>query len=187
MKIKWALNELKKFKEEPLTLNGEIDLTDSLIERNSSIIDATPLSMDGILVVERTDEFLVDLNLTISLTLPSSRSLEPVKVDLRIPFSETYLVAGTTMDPERYGEDEIVVELESDSLDLRKPLEDAILTAIPTQVFTEEELEKEDMPSGSDWKVVSEGAYGDGVRERLSEEEDPRFAALKGLFSEENE
>lgn len=187
MKIKWALNELKKFNEDSLTLSGQVDLTEALKKRDTSIIDATPLTMDGILVVENTDEFLVDLNLNISLILPSARSLEPVTVDLRITFSETYLTAGTVVDAEKYGDDEIVVELESDILDLQKPLEDAVLTAIPTQVFTAEELEKGDMPSGSDWKVVSEDAYGTGVRERLSEEEDPRFAALKGFFSEENE
>lgn len=187
MKIKWALNELKKLNGDPLPLSGQADLTKSLKDRNTSIIDAEPLLMDGILVVENTDEFLVDLNLSISLTLPSARSLEPVKVDLRIPFSETYLAAGTVVDAEKYGNDEIVVELESDTLDLQKPLEDAVLAAIPTQVFTNEELENGDMPRGSDWKVVSEDAYGTGVRERLSEEEDPRFAALKGFFSEENE
>lgn len=187
MKIKWALNELKKFKEESITLSGQVNLTEALKNRNQLILDAAPLTMDGLLTVESADEFLVDLNLEIRLVLPSSRSLEPVEVDLRIPFSETYLTSGTVIDPEKYGEQEIIVELDSETLDLHKPLEDAVLTAIPTQVFTPEELKSGEMPSGSDWKVVSEDAYGEGVRERLSEKEDPRFAALKGLFSEEDE
>jgi uncharacterized protein len=186
MKIKWALNELKKYSEEPLQISGQVDLEQHLQKRDEQILAASPIQLDGVLAVEELNEYLVDLHLHVTLTLPSSRSLTPVEVELSIPFSETYLAPGHLPDPEKYGEDEIVIELESEVLDLQKPLEDSILTAIPSQVLTEEEQQSNLMPSGNEWEVISEEDHHAGLSKGKSSEEDSPFAALKDLFPEED-
>lgn len=184
MKIKWPLNELKKYSEEPLPLSGQVGLEKSLQEREEEILAASPLSIEGILVVEDSGEYLVDLQLNIELTLPSSRSLTPVDVELSIPFSETYLAPGHVPEEDKYMEDEIVIELEKEQLDLQKPLEDSVLAAIPTQVFTQEERENNVMPSGKEWEVISEEEHY-AEKDKEPNEEDSPFAALKDLFPEE--
>lgn len=185
MKIKWALNELKKYEDEPLQLSGQVDLEKELKARNDQILSASPVQVEGILVVEKQREYLVDLKLTVDLTLPSSRSLEPVAISLPISFSETYLAPGHVLDPDDYTEEEIVIELETDRLDLQKPLEDSILTALPTQVLTKEEQETNKMPSGNEWEVISEEEYREGTEEQSDGQENSPFAALKDLFPEE--
>lgn len=186
MKIKWALNELKKYSDEPLQLSGQVDLEEALQSRDNQVLAATPIQVNGILVVENQSEYLVDLQLTVGLTLPSSRSLDPVDVSLEIPFSETYLAPGHVPDPEKYTEEEIVIELESEVLDLQKPLEDSILAALPTQVLTKEEREKNIMPSGNEWEVISEEDHYAGANKEGSNEENSPFAALKDLFPEDD-
>lgn len=187
MKIKWTLNELKKYKEEPLQLSGQVVLEKALQIRDENILAASPVQIEGWLVVENSHEYLVDLQLKSMLTLPSSRSLKPVDVEITILFSETYVAPGHIPDPDKYQEDEILIELESEVLELQKSIEDSILTSIPTQVFTEEELKKNDMPSGNDWEVVSEDSHYDDSKRGNSNEEDSPFAALKDLFSDEED
>lgn len=184
MKIKWNFNELRKYNDEPLQLSGEVNLESALKERDKEIISASPIKVEGWLVVEDRHEYLVDLQLNTMLTLPSSRSLTAVEFEMTIPFSETYLAPGYTPDPDKYHEDEIVILLESEVLDLQKPIEDSVLAAIPTQIFTDEELESNEMPSGNDWEVVSEDTHYEGENNSKSDEQDSPFAALKDLFSE---
>lgn len=186
MKTTWSLNELKRYSEEPLYLSDTVDLEQELKERSDDILKASPVHCEGILVVNE-DEYLLNLKINVHLTLPSARSLKPVDYNLQVTLSEVYLPAGSSPVTEEYGEDEIVIVLEDDWLDIRPAITDSILSALPTQVFTEEELKNGEMPSGSDWVVVSEEDHHSSIRKRLEEEGDPRFSALKSLFSDQNE
>ncbi|MDZ7834230.1 MAG: hypothetical protein U5K84_01655 [Alkalibacterium sp.] len=106
MKIKWALSELKKYQDSPLTLNGSVDLEKSLKERDSDVIAASPVFLDGIITVDEKSVYYVDMTLKVKVTLPSSRSLEPVDVSMEIPFSEIYLAPDSPVSLEQFSEDE---------------------------------------------------------------------------------
>jgi uncharacterized protein len=186
MKIKWALNELKKYQDSTLTINGSVDLEKSLKKRDGEIIAVSPISLKGSLAVEEKSVYYVDLIVSLRITLPSSRSLEPVDVSMEFPISEIYLAPDSTVSLEQFSEEELVERLSEDILDLDKPIEDAILTNKPSQVFTIEELEKDDMPSGKDWIVLPEDQHNDDTNSS-NDEGDPRFAMLKDLFKEDNE
>lgn len=186
MKIKWALNELNKHQDSPLTLNGSVDLEKSLKKRDGELISASPVSLKGSMIVEEKSVYYVDLMVSVNLVVPSSRSLEPVDVSLKFPLSEIYLAPDSPVSLEQFAEEELVERLSEDILDLNKPVEDAILTNIPSQVFTKEELETDEMPSGKDWIVLPEDQYNDDSHSS-NDEGDPRFAVLKDLFKEDNE
>jgi len=186
MKIKWALSELKKYQDSPLTLNGSVDLEKSLKERDSDVIAASPVFLDGIITVDEKSVYYVDVTLKVKVTLPSSRSLEPVDVSMNIPFSEIYLAPDSPVSLEQFSEDELVERLSADTLDLKKPVEDAILTSKPSQIFTAEERETDDMPSGKDWVVLPEDQHNNDSNSS-NDEGDPRFSVLKDLFKEDNE
>ncbi|PRY83964.1 YceD family protein [Alkalibacterium olivapovliticus] len=187
MKTKWALNELKKYQDHPLQLDGSVDFEQSLKNRDKEILSVESIQVKGSLANEKNEVFYVDLVLTALLTLPSSRSLEPVDVTLTIPFSEIYLPQDSPVSIESFTEGEIVEELTTDTLDLQKPIEDAILTNKPTQVYTEEERQSDTMPSGKDWDVLGEEQYHNQPHSGNDSEGDPRFAALKDLFKDKDE
>lgn len=187
MKTKWALNELKRYQDQPLKLDGTVDFSESLKNRDNEILYAEPIQIRGTLENEKNEVYYVDLVLDTVLTMPSSRSLEPVKVQLTIPFSEIYLPALSSVSLESFTEDELVEELSEDILDLQKPIEDTILTNKPTQVFTEDERQSGMMPSGKGWHVIDEEDHNDHPGLADDGEGDPRFAALKDLFKEDNE
>lgn len=186
MKTAWSLNELKRYADEPLYLSGDVDLEQELMERTGDVLKASPIHCEGYLSVDE-EEYLLSLKLKVTLTLPSARSLKPVEQEMEVSLTEIYLPPESSHKTDEYGKNEVVIVLEEDRLDIRPAIIDSILIAIPAQVFTEEELESGEMPSGNDWEVVSEEDHQSSVRKRLDEEGDPRFSALKSLFSDQNE
>jgi len=185
MKIKWALNELRAKQEPAFKLSGEVDLESNLKDRNNQVLKTSDIGIEGWMIVENDDIFHVDAKLNVELTMPSTRSLEPVNVKMNVPFQETYVAPDAAVDSLDYNANDIVIELDSDVLDLTKPFEDSILTSLPTQVFTKEEREADIMPKGENWKVMSEESYENAEIEESNDEDSP-FAALKDLFSEED-
>ncbi|EXJ22863.1 hypothetical protein ADIAL_1714 [Alkalibacterium sp. AK22] len=187
MKTKWALSELKKYQDLPLSIEGTVDFEQSLKDRDHEVLSVAPITLKGTLENDKNEAYFVDLLITTELTLPSSRSLEPVTVPLSFYFSEIYLPTQSSVTADSFTEGEIVEELDSDTLDLQKPIEDAILTSKPTQVYTEEEYQSDTMPRGNDWEVVGEDDLQNPSRTSGKDTEDPRFAALKNLFKDDNE
>lgn len=188
MKLKWALTELRKNPKEPFLFSGEADLKTSLMARNDRILDATPVHIEGVITPENFDQFLVSATLQLTLTLPSTRSLEPTQVPLTLDFMELYVSPDQRVgDPE----EELVFQLEKDSIDLQKPIEDTILSSLPVKVLTEAEKNGQPMPSGNDWEMLSEEDY-ENNREEVEatdshQPENSPFAVLKDLFPEEDE
>ena len=82
-------------------------------------------------------------------------------------------------------DDTIPVPLATETVDLNTILIDNVVTHIPVQVYTEEEMANDDYPQGNEWQVVSEDNYKEHEQEE-NNEGDPRFAKLKDLFDNEN-
>jgi len=194
MKLKWSLQELHKYQGGVFPINGQADLTNALKERKQSLIDASAITVEGTISIEVMQRYFVDLTLTYSLTLPSTRSLEPVELDFEIPFNEIY-IAPDANDPENEEtEDEdlegnAIFSLEKDILDLQKPIEDTILASIPMKVLSEKERNADELPAGHDWEVVREADVGlaESDEEESTESENSPFSVLKeyDLFGED--
>lgn len=188
MKLKWALAELAKYKTEPLVLDGKVDLTNSLKARKKDILDATPVSVTGIIMLEGNEQYLVDLTLNTTLTLPSSRSLTPVPYEMNVAFTEIYLAPNLSRNTIEDLDDQIVITLEQDLIDLRKPIEDTLIASIPMKILSKEEQISNERPQGEDWELILEGEELAEATEESSAQRNP-FGILKDLdlFAEDEE
>lgn len=180
MKLKWALAELAKYKTEPLVLDGKVDLTNSLKERKKDILDATPVSVTGIIMLQGNEQYLVDLTLSTTLTLPSSRSLTPVPYEMNVAFTEIYLAPNLSQNTIEDLDDQIVITLEQDMIDLRKPIEDTLIASIPMKILSKEEQISNDKPQGEDWELILEGEELTEATEESNAQRNP-FGILKDL------
>lgn len=189
MKVKWSLAELQKNQHGIYPVSGQADLTAALKSRRTDILDASLIDIQGAITVDGKKKFYVDITLDLNLTLPSSRSLEPVKLDLHIPFNEVYLAPDVKI-TDLEDTDEEVFALELDILDLQKPIEDTILATIPMKILTEEEKSATDLPTGQDWQLVLEDDVDTVSKEKASaESKSSPFDILKDLdlFNDEDE
>jgi len=196
MKLKWSLQELHKYQGGVYPIDGQANLTNSLKKRKSSLIDASSIAIEGTISIEVMQRYFVDLTLTYSLTLPSTRSLEPVEMAFETPFQEIYISPDAIDMEDREdteGEDlegNVIFSLEKDILDLQKPIEDTILASIPMKVLSEEEQKADELPAGQDWEVVLENDVDltDSDEEESTDPENSPFSVLKeiDLFDEED-
>lgn len=191
MKLKWSLAELHKQPSDMLMLEEKVDMKNSLKNRNDELIDVSLVNIQGVISIEAYKRYFVDLTLNVILTLPSSRSLKPVELNLTIPFSEVYLAPDAGQTAVEDLDDEVVFALEQDILDLQKPIEDTILASIPIKVLSEEEKNSNDLPMGNDWEVKLEGDNDSSdMKDESDTPENSPFAVLKDLdldFSEDKD
>lgn len=184
VKLKWSLNELKKYPNETLSFSDTVDLKESLMVRDSELLDVSPIHIDGMLALD-DEEVILHMNVSLSVTLPSARSLKPVDYPLTFSIDETYVPAAL-FDSIEKGEEEVVLPLKFDWIDLKESIEDAVLLHLPIQAFTEEEEKGREMPSGKDWAVISEEEYALLEKEKAKEKVDPRLAGLQNFFAEDS-
>lgn len=179
--MKWSLNELNRYLHEPFVFSGTVDLKNSLMKRESQILDVSPIHLDGVLTVNKED-LILHMNVSLNLTLPSARSLEPVLFPMEFSISEVYIPPTVPYEVPA-DEESTVIRLEHDWLDLSDSIEDSVLLNLPLQVFTEEEKKSDEMPSGNNWTVMSEDDYYSAKNQ--SEKIDPRLAGLKDFFNDD--
>lgn len=185
-KMKWSLLELRKYQDMPLTFEETLTLKNELMARDNQIIDLAPVKVQGIVTVSKK-EYVLHYTVNTVITLPSTRSLEPVELPLEFSVNEVF------MTPEQYQQrDELLPEeeiliLETQTLDLDDSVADNILLEIPMQVLTEAEQESNDLPSGDDWVVISEDDFQHQQESQEQTTIDPRLAKLSALFEEEEE
>lgn len=191
MKLKWSLAELQRYRNDYYSVSGIVNLTNALKNRKDDLIDASPVEIEGTITLEGSDKYYVDLKLDLTLTMPSSRSLEPVEIDLTLPFHEVYLAPDARIvASEDEIEDDLYFSLEKDILDLQKPIEDTILASIPLKVLSEEEQDSYELPSGRDWSMRIEDEMGsETVSDESAKSKASPFDILKDmdLFSEDED
>jgi uncharacterized protein len=185
-KMKWSLLELRKYQDMPQTFEETLTLKNELMARDNQIIDLAPVKVQGMVTVSKK-EYILHYTVNTVITLPSTRSLEPVELPLEFSVNEVF------MTPEQYQQrDELLPEeeiliLETQTLDLDDSVADNILLEIPMQVLTEAEQESNDLPSGDDWLVISEDDFQHQQESQEQTTIDPRLAKLSALFEEEEE
>lgn len=184
--MKWSLLELNKYKEEPLVFSETLYLKEELLQRDDTLLDVSPIKVEGLLAVNKS-EYLLHYTIQVTVTVPSSRSLEPVALPMQITVDEVFMTK-EQMDTrdERFAAEEIIL-LDKPTIDLDESVEDNILLSIPIQVLTEEEQNSQEMPSGNDWEVISEEAYLESKQKAAEQTVDPRLAKLSELLSDNAE
>lgn len=181
--MKWTLKEIQEHRGEPLHFTEIVNREESLMKRDREILAVSDIKATGFLLYENRS-VLANFQIDYTITLPSSRSLEPVEVSMSVPIFETYVE-----DEESYETSEelndIVIPIENNEVNLIPAIEDMILLNIPVQIFTEEELSSSELPQGADWSVVSEDDYQQKRAKQKEEQVDPRLAELKALLEDE--
>ena len=183
--MKISVKQLQDSQGIPNYFDTEINVEEALKQRDDSILAVSPAHIKGFLVYQN-ESVVAQFTCDVDITLPSSRSLEPVVVPLSIEIVERYIPKGTSFEEQELTE--IVIPLETDWIDLQPAVEDHILLSIPLQVLSPEELSEDRMPSGQDWEVISQDELA--LRRTVAKEQqiDPRLAALQSFFdSDETE
>ncbi|MCH4170606.1 MAG: DUF177 domain-containing protein [Lactobacillus sp.] len=181
--LKWKLAELGKFQKTPLEVDTTEDLATSLQTRFEEILAATPFKIKATLTFD-DPVWLLDAHVQGTVTVPSTRSLTPVKWPIDQHFTEVYVTDDA--DAQEFEEDEVVLSFEDEVFDLQKAIEDNIILSLPTQILTPEEAQANLMPKGKDWDVISENDYQKQV-ETDPGTPNPEFEKLKNLFNEDHQ
>ena len=183
--MKWSLSELRQAKEEPIQFETTLDLQHQLKERRPDLISMTPVKVSGVFTVERRG-VVGHFHTQTTLTLPSTRTFDPVKISLDFNFSEYYVSKHQTNLAE-FDPLDVVITLKDDILDLEKVIEDNILIRIPMQILSPEELKAEidEMPKGEEWDVLTEKQLREHPRNEGKV--DSRLAKLKDFFKKDND
>ncbi|RLU31529.1 YceD family protein [Streptococcus iniae] len=172
------VSELKKRKE-VLHFDQDLDIKETLLARNSEIIDIKHVKAVGTASYD-SGLFLLDYHLTYTLTLPSSRSMKAVDLEESQFVQEIFIEEGSVSEKKELVDDNLLLILTGDAIDLEESAIDNILLSIPLQVLTDDEKMSDSLPTGNDWAVMTEEQY-QAMKADKKEEASP-FSALQGLF-----
>ena len=173
--------EIRK-NSEGLAFDQELDLLKELQKRNPEILDLKNVTATGRVAYD-TGLYVLDYQLTYTIVLASSRSMEPVELQGSYPVTEVFAEdVQSDADIEALEED-LILPIEGGKIDLSESVADNILLNIPLKVLTPEEEAGQGFIEGNDWKILSEEEYQ--AAQAIKKEENSPFAGLNGLFDEE--
>lgn len=176
--MKWTVQKIQEACRNGslLYFDEELDVTSLLSQRKTDILHLEKVQADGYFLLQ-DEAIILHYEMTTKVTLPSTRSLEPVEVPLTVKVKERYI--DQVFDTNTQDYEEVTIVLENDQIDLAASVADNLVLNLPVRVIGVEEAQQ-DLPEGKDWKVISEETY-QLQQAAKKEEEDPRFAALKTL------
>ena len=167
---------------EGLAFDQELDLLKELQKRNPEILDLKNVTATGRVAYD-TGLYILDYQLSYTIVLASSRSMEPVDLQESNPVTEVFAEdVQSDADIEALEED-LILPIEGGKIDLSESVADNILLNIPLKVLTPEEEDGQGFIEGNDWKILSEEEYQ--AAQAIKKEENSPFAGLQGLFDEE--
>ena len=167
---------------EGLAFNQELDLLKDLQKRNPEILDLKNVTATGGVAYD-TGLYVLDYQLTYTIVLASSRSMEPVELQESYPVTEVFAEDVQSEADIEALEEDLILPIEGGKIDLSESVADNILLNIPLKVLTPEEEAGEGFIEGNDWKILSEEEYQ--AAQVIKKEENSPFAGLNGLFDEE--
>ncbi|ANZ62188.1 DNA-binding protein [Secundilactobacillus paracollinoides] len=179
--MKLSLTELRKnYRHESLKFDTTLDLKTSLMERYpDEVLDATPVKVSGMASVESSGDILIYAHVSATLTVPSSRSLDPVSLPTDFDMIEFYVDSHEAVD--RYEKTDVVLYVEDDEIDVDKAVADNLLLQIPMQILTPAEQSAKSLPEGKGWSVTIEGQDDASDAQTV----DPRLAKLQNFFQDD--
>ena len=167
---------------EGLAFDQELDLLKKLQKRNPEILDLKDVKATGRVTYD-TGLYVLDYQLTYTIVLASSRSMEPVEIKESHPVTEVFAEDVQSEADIEALEEDLILPIEGGKIDLSESVEDNILLNIPLKVLTPEEEAGQGFIEGNDWKIMTEEEYQEA--QALKKEENSPFAGLQGLFDEE--
>ena len=175
--MKLNIQEVRK-QPEGLYFEQTLDLSADLRERNQEILDVKDILAVG--KVQYEDRmFFLDYQLSYTIVLASSRSMEPVELKESYPVTEVFMEGATNQLDQEVLDDDLVLPIENGEIDLAESVSDNILLNIPIKVLTAEEA-GQGFVSGNDWQIMTEEEYQ--AQQAVKKEENSPFAGLQGLF-----
>ena len=167
---------------EGLAFAQELDLLKELQKRNPEILDLKNVTATGGVAYD-TGLYVLDYQLTYTIVLASSRSMEPVELQESYPVTEVFAEDVQSEADIEALEEDLILPIEGGKIDLSESVADNILLNIPLKVLTPEEEAGQGFIEGNDWKILSEEEYQ--AAQVIKKEENSPFAGLNGLFDEE--
>ena len=167
---------------EGLAFDQELDLLKDLQKRNPEILDLKNVTATGGVAYD-TGLYVLDYQLSYTIVLASSRSMEPVEIQESYPVTEVFAEDVQSEADIEALEEDLILPIEGGKIDLSESVADNILLNIPLKVLTPEEEAGEGFIEGNDWKILSEEEYQ--AAQAIKKEENSPFAGLNGLFEEE--
>ena len=176
--MKLNIQEIRK-QSEGLHFEQTLDLSVDLRARNQEILDVKDILAVGKVQYEDS-MYLLDYQLSYTIVLASSRSMEPVELVESYPVTEVFMEGATNQLDQEVLDDDLVWPIENGELDLAESVSDNILLNIPIKVLTAEEEAGKGFVSGNDWQIMTEEEYQ--AQQAVKKEENSPFAGLQGLF-----
>lgn len=173
--------DIKKTRE-GLAFRENLDLKADLQARNPEILDIEAIVVEGTITYENK-LYVLNYQLSYTLTMPSSRSMTPVKWQESYPVSELFMESAELRELAGDEAEELLLPIEGDTIDLSESVADNILLNIPLRILTAEEEANESFPEGTDWQVLSQEEYE--AAQAIKKEAESPFAGLAGLFNED--
>ena len=131
------LSEVRK-SPEGLAFNEAPSLLESIKERYDQVLNLEQIQASGQVAYDN-GLYLLDYQLSYDITLPSSRSLEPVTLSFNYLVSETFIQEADAALQKELVEENLVLILDGDTINLDESILDNILLNIPLRVLTPEE------------------------------------------------
>ncbi|MBW1605686.1 DUF177 domain-containing protein [Lactobacillus sp. Sy-1] len=184
--MKWYLSDLKDYKAVPLSEKNHLDLKADLLSRYSDqIIDVQPVDVESHVFYDQGNA-IVNAQVKGEITVPSSRSLTPVKLPLDFSINEVYVPDEAALkrfenDESNSGEIGLVAD-EDGAIDFDKAVADNIILQIPMHILSDKEAKLNIMPEGNDWQVISEDDFNNPKTD--DKPVDPRLTKLKDFFDQ---
>ena len=176
--MKLNIQEIRK-QPEGFHFEQTLDLAADLRARNQEILDVKDIVAIGKVQYEDL-MFFLDYQLSYTIVLASSRSMEPVELKESYPVTEIFMEGATNQLDQEVLDDDLVLPIENGEIDLAESVSDNILLNIPIKVLTAEEEAGKGFVSGNDWQIMSEEEYQ--AQQAVKKEENSPFAGLQGLF-----
>lgn len=176
----FLINDIKK-RQGGQDFAETLAIKEELMARNPEILDVAEVQAKGNISYEN-GLYLLTYTLSYQLTLPSSRSMQAVNVADSYIVTEAFVEETDTATLQELVEDDLVLMIEGNQIDLRESVIDNILLNIPLRVLTPKEEAEDVLPSGKNWKVLTQEQYQQEQAEKRREASP--FSALSELFSE---
>ena len=173
------IQEIRK-NPDGLAFEKKLDLAEELKERNPEILDVQDIVASGKVQYEDGLYFL-DYDLSYTITLTSSRSMEPVELKESYLVNEIFMEEGQTASQDMIDQD-LVLPIENGEINVAESVADNILLNIPLKILTAEEEAGQGFLSGQDWQVMTEEEFA--AAQAAQKEKNNPFAGLQGLFDE---
>ena len=167
---------------EGLVFDQELDLLKDLQKRNPEILDLKDVTATGRVAYD-TGLYVLDYQLTYTIVLASSRSMEPVEIKESYPVTEVFAEDVQSEADIEALEEDLILPIERGKIDLSESVADNILLNIPLKVLTPEEEDGQGFIEGNNWKIMTEEEYQEA--QAIKKEENSPFAGLQGLFDGE--